>query len=190
MATPRSLLELYIQAKDSVQPQLMRQIYVSDATLTYSIATDSISFPARTAGLDAITRTLIIDFATKFGSCKTYYVCEAAPLDDSSFARVPWLVVMREPAAASLRIGKGYYEWRFAPAAAEATRVTAMHIHIERMDAILDPDGSRLIGAQSALPYPWLQPSTLRSTYRRCAEEDPAFAFLHEFEMPLDLSAS
>jgi hypothetical protein len=185
MPIPRSLLELYIQAKDSVQPHLMREIYASDAVLTYSIATDSISFPARTVGLDAITHTLVVDFATRFGRCKTYYVCESAPADDATFARIPWLVVMREAAAPNLRIGKGYYEWSFA----ERARVTAMHIHIDRMDAIPDADGSLLVGAQSALPYPWLRPPLLRSIYRRRAEESAAFAFLHEFETPLALPA-
>ena len=83
MPTPRSLLERYVQAKDSVQPQLMREIYAPDAVLTYSIATDSISFPAKTVGLDAITRTLVVDFATRFAQCKTYYVCDAPPADDA-----------------------------------------------------------------------------------------------------------
>lgn len=186
MATPRSLLELYIQAKDSVQAQLMREIYAPDAVLTYSIATDSISFPARTVGLEAITNTLVVDFATRFGRCKTYYVCESAPSDDATFVRIPWLVVMREPAAASLRIGKGYYEWTFA----QPARVTAMHIHIDRMDAIPDAEGTLLVSAQAALPYPWLQPSLLRAAYQRRAEESTALAFLHEFETPLALPAS
>ena len=185
MPTPRDLLELYVQAKDSVQPQLMREIYAPDAVLTYSIATDSISFPARTVGLDAITHTLVVDFATRFERCKTYYVCESAPADESTFARIPWLVVMREPATTSLRIGKGYYEWTFA----RATRVTAMRIHIHRMDAIPDAEGTLLVAAQAGLPYPWLQPSWLRSTYHRRAEESGALAFLHEFEIPLALPA-
>ena len=38
-------------------------------------------------------------------------------------------------------------------------QVTAMHIHIERMDPIDDADGRLLSAAQSVLPYPWLPPS-------------------------------
>jgi len=186
MRTPRALLELYVQAKDEVRPQLMREIYAPDAVLTYSIATNSISFPARTVGLDAIARTLVVAFATRFERCKTYYVCEAAPSDDAVFARIPWLVVMREPAAASLRIGKGYYEWSFA----RPPRVTAMHIHIDRMDAIPDVDATLLVTAQSGLTYPWLRPSLLHSTYAGRAEQNSLLAFLQEFQSPLDLPSS
>jgi hypothetical protein len=181
MATPRSLLEQYVQAKDGVQPQLMRDIYVPDAVLTYSIATDTISFPAKTIGMDAITDTLVVQFATRFGSCKTYYVCETPPADDAVFVQIPWLVLMREPAAQALRIGKGYYDWRFT----QPARVTAMHIHIERRDASPDGDQALLSAAQAELPYPWLRPATLRDTYRRRASETPALAFLHEFEEPI-----
>ena len=189
MSTPRDLLERYVQAKDDVQPQLMRDIYLPEAVLTYSIATDTISFPARTVGLDAITRTLVVDFATRFESCKTYYVCEFPPADDSTFARIPWLVAMREPAAGSLRIGKGYYEWSFAHPTGQGARVAAMHIHIERMDAIPDADARLLASAQTGLTYPWLSPSMLRYAYYGRAMDQRALAFLHDFEIPMDLSA-
>jgi hypothetical protein len=187
MQTPRSLLERYVRAKDSVEPQLMREIYAPDAELTYSIATDSISFPARTVGLEAITRTLVVDFATRFAQCKTYYVCDAPPADDTAFARVPWLVIMREPAADSLRIGKGYYEWSFAHSALVPLQVTAMRIHIERMDAIADPGAMLLAAAQADLPYPWLAPVTLGTVYRQRAGAQHALAFLHDFAAPLML---
>ena len=187
MPTPRSLLERYVRAKDTVQPQLMREIYAPDAVLTYSIATDTISFPARTVGLEAITRTLVVDFATRFGQCKTYYVCDAAPADDIAFARVPWLVVMREPAAESLRVGKGYYEWSFAHTAAVPLRVAAMRIHIERMDAVADPDATLLAASQAELPYPWLAPAALRAVYQQRIAADPSLEFLRDFAAPLTL---
>jgi len=47
---------------------------------------------------------------------------------------------MSEPALAWLRIGKGYYEWTFEQQARGVLQVVAMHIHIERMDAIDDAD--------------------------------------------------
>jgi hypothetical protein len=189
MPTPRNLLERYIQAKDSVQPQLMRDIYAPDAELTYSIATDSISFPAKTVGLEAITRTLVVDFATRFDQCKTYYVCDAPPADDSAFVRVPWLVIMREKAVDSLRIGKGYYEWSFARTASALLHVTAMRIHIERMDAIADPGATLLAAAQAELPYPWLAPATLRASYQQRKAAQRTLAFLRDFETPLVLPA-
>ena len=183
MATPRSLLELYVQAKDSVRPQLMREIYAPDAVLTYSIATDSISFPARTVGLDAITRTLVVEFATRFERCKTFYVCDAPPAADARFVRIPWLVAMRETAARSLRIGRGYYEWTFT----DPIRVSAMHIHIERMDALPDPDAALLAAAHEGLSYPWLARSLLRTTYAQRADQSNALGFLRELQHPIDL---
>jgi hypothetical protein len=186
MATPRSLLERYVQAKDCVQPHLMSEIYTPDAVLTYSIATDTIAFPARTNGLDAITKTLVVDFATRFERCKTYYVCDAPLADESRFARIPWLVIMRETAAASLRIGKGYYEWTFV----QPARVRAMHIHIARMDAIADEQASLLTEAQAQLPYPWLAPAKLASIYEERANRSTALAFLRDFKTPLIVSLS
>ena len=47
---PRMLLERYVEAKDLARPHLMPQIYAPDAVLTFSIATDSISFPPESRG--------------------------------------------------------------------------------------------------------------------------------------------
>jgi len=185
MDTPRALLERYVRAKDEVQPQLMRDIYRANAVLTYTIETDAIAFPARTVGLDAIMRTLVVDFSTRFASCKTYYICDEPPRDDAGFARIPWLVVMREPAAQMLRIGKGYYEWSFEHDT-HGARVSAMHIHIHRMDAIIDPRSDLMMSAQAQLPYPWLAPSVLRSTYQARAQR-AELAFLRDFATPLTI---
>src|SRR5580765_4769407 len=144
MSTRQLLLERYVEAKDLTRPHLMRQIYTADAVLTFSIATDSISFPEKVTGIDGITRTLIVDFGAKYNRCKTYYVCDSLPENTDGITIVPWLVLMHEPARARLRIGKGHYEWTFGPEARESMQVTAMHIHIERMDPIDDADGRLL----------------------------------------------
>jgi hypothetical protein len=88
-----------------------------------------------------------------------------------------------------LRIGKGYYEWTFEQQAPGAMQVVAMHIHIERMDAIDDADGRLLGAAQSILPYPWLPPSVMLSEFGALAETDPALAFLNGFQVPIDPAA-
>jgi hypothetical protein len=159
----------------------MAQIYAPDAVLTYSFATDSIRFPARVSRLEDITRTLVVDFATRYSRCKTYCVAESPPESSEHMAFVSWLVLMREHAAASLRIGKGCYEWTLGARG----WVAAMHIHIERMDAIADPDGILLEEAQAVLPYPWLAPQTLRSGFQALLERDAAFAFLEPFKAPV-----
>jgi hypothetical protein len=186
MSTRQLLLERYVEAKDFTRPHLMREIYATDAVLTFSIATDSISFPEKVSGLDGITRTLIVDFGVKYNRCKTYYVCDALPQNSDRMTIVPWLVLMREPARGCLRIGKGYYVWTFEAQGPASVQVVAMHIHIERMDPVDDADGHLLSAAQAGLPYPWLAPSVMRSRLGRLAETDPALAFLRDFRVPID----
>lgn len=196
MLTPQSLpnpqwiLERYIEAKDLVRPQLMQGIYAPDAVLTFSIATDSISFPPRVVGIDGITKTLVVDFGAKYSRCKTFYVCDSVPLKTAEVAILPWLVLMSEPAASRLRIGKGYYEWTFQRRGEDGLQVVAMHIHIERMDAIEEIEPHLLETAQSVLSYPWLRPATLRSRFQTLVEAGPRFAFLSDFKTPLDPDAS
>jgi hypothetical protein len=186
MSSPQLLLERYVEAKDLVRPRLLREIYAPDAVLTFSIATDSIDFPRRVAGIDQITKTLIVDFAAKYSRCKTFYVCQSPPGEADRTVILPWLVVMREGALARLRIGKGYYEWTFEQRSDGEIQVVAMHIHIAAMDAIDDADGRLLSAAQSALTYPWLPPTLMRSKLRGLAEADHAFAFLSAFAVPVD----
>jgi len=186
MPTPRLLLERYVEAKDLTRPQLMPEIYAPDAILTFSIATDSIDFPRRVAGIDAITRTLVVDFADRFSRCKTFYVCESPPKDTDNPVALPWLVLMREGALAQLRIGKGYYRWTFEKRGGEAFRVIAMHIHITAMEPIADADGRLLGAAQEPLTYPWLAPALMSSKLSGLAEADPALVFLRGFVSPVD----
>ena len=188
MSTPRSLLERYVEAKDQVRPHRMPAIYAASAVLTFSIAIDTISFPHRVVGLDGITKTLVVDFATKFSQCKTFYICDFAPGQEDRIAIVPWLVLMRESASSHLRIGKGYYKWTFEKHGDGDTQVAAMHIHIERMDVIEDRDGKILHALQSALPYPWLPPALLLEKFEQLMQRTPGLEFLDSFKTPLQES--
>jgi hypothetical protein len=185
---PETLLERYVEAKDCVRPQLMEGIYIPDAVLTYSIATDTIDFPARVCGVAGITRTLVRDFSLRFARCRTYYLCAARPAPGAAAFDTAWLVLMRETAAACLRIGKGFYRWRFA-SAADGARVSGMHIHIQRMDRIDDPDAGRLARIQAALPYPWLPAATLDERLGSLAAQHPDLSFLETFRRPVDPAA-
>jgi hypothetical protein len=184
MSQARRLLERYLEAKDGNRPELTPDLYLADAVLTYSIATDEIEFPDRTEGRDAITRVLITDFGRRFGLCKTYYICASPPQDDVDIPRLPWLVVMRERATAQLRVGRGTYRWQFAPAPGAGLAVRAMHIHIERMATIADAEGRQLRALQHALPYPWLSPAALQRTMDELVQRDASLAFLRPFRAP------
>ena len=148
MSTPQYLLERYVEAKDLVRPHLMQEIYAAGAVLTFSIATDSITFPRRVSGIDGITKTLVVDFGAKYSRCKTFYVCDSLPQKADKIT-MPWLVLMSEPALACLRIGKGYYEWTFGPRGNQGVQVVAMHIHIETVDAIADAEGKEVRPARA-----------------------------------------
>lgn len=183
MTSERTLLERYVEAKDFTRPALMAGIYRPDAVLTYSIATDAIAFPARTHGMEAITRVLVVDFGERYQRCRTYYIDDRRCVQPGEW-RIPWLVVMREPQAQALRIGKGFYRWRFE-GAADTLGVAGMHIHIERMDAIADSDAALLEAIQASLPYPWLQAATLRDALGRLRAQEARFGFLGDFLDPM-----
>jgi len=184
MNTPKDLLEKYLQAKDLNRPSLILDCYTPDAVLTYSIATDTISFPDKVLGADAIAQTLVRDFRKNFDCCKTYYVCDRIAGDDRRIDFMPWLVIMRQVSNTALRVGKGYYRWRFE-SGARGLQVCAMHIRIERMDIFEDRNAKTLAVLQSALPYPWLPPATLRETFARLMKQAPGFAFLDVFREPV-----
>jgi hypothetical protein len=189
MADVRELLERYVEAKDRTRPELMPDIYRPDAVLTYSIATDEISFPARVQGVEAITRTLVSEFGERFAACRTYYLCHAPPVGNEDLVCLQWLVAMRERQSAQLRLGKGWYRWQFERRALGGMAARTMHIHIERMAAVPDRDGRLLAGIQRDLPYPWLRAAVLRRTMDELAASDPTFAFVHAFREPAALNA-
>ena len=181
MNTPKDLLEAYLRAKDLNQPSIILDCYTPDAVLTYSIATDKISFPARVVGAEAIAQTLVRDFRKNFDCCKTYYVCDSIASDAQRIDFMPWLVIMRQISTQALRLGKGFYRWGFERDETRM-RVCTMHIHIERMDIIDDRAGHKLHDLHAALPYPWLRPATLSETFERIMKQSPGFAFLDEFQ--------
>ncbi|MGH8679661.1 MAG: hypothetical protein ACREUQ_15100 [Burkholderiales bacterium] len=184
MESARELLETYLEAKDLNRPDLILDCYAPNAVLTFSIATATISFPARISGADAIAQTLVRDFRKTFTQCKTYYVCESVDADSRKINKLPWLVVMKEVSRPILRLGKGYYTWQFE-LGDRTRRVSAMHIHIERMDAVEDPDEDILHALQSALPYPWLRPATLRAIIEALMDRGPRFTLLENFKAPV-----
>lgn len=175
-------LEAYIDAKDNTRPQRMADAFRADAELTVSLATQAIAFPARTVGIDAITRTLVTDFGATYTQCRTYYVCDSLTLRDGAIDSLPWLVVMREPAAGALRVGHGVYRWNFDHTAA----VSHFHIHIARMDVVPDADGALIHALQQDLSYPWLTPAELEARFTEHMRREPRLAFAKTFSRPVE----
>jgi hypothetical protein len=182
MSTPKVLLERYVDAKDLAKPHLIPEVYSRDALLTFSIETDAISFPLEVTGAASIAKVLVTDFSSKYGQCKTYYVCDALEVRNDRISGLPWLVLMKDSALPKLRVGCGYYHWNFEQDVAGAQHVSAMHIHIQRMDVVEDPDGVLLGAVQAVLPYPWLSPSVLQAQIDALIDANPAFGFLDAYK--------
>ncbi|MBF6992301.1 MULTISPECIES: nuclear transport factor 2 family protein [Cupriavidus] len=177
----QALLASYVEAKDNNRPALIHEAFAQDATLTFSIDTDTISFPAKTEGAAAIAATLVTDFAQTFDRCRTYYVGDLSLAEAGATLTVPWLVLMREKAAHTLRAGKGVYRWGFARQQDGTYRIGSLHIHIARMDVVPDAGAAMLAALQAALPYPWLPSQTLQAAVHAQVSADARLAFLKEF---------
>ena len=188
-------LATYVDAKDNDRPALIADIFAPDAVLTFSLATPNIAFPSRAEGVDAIARTLVSDFSKQYAQCRTYYLRDALELGGDA-VDVPWLVLMREPAARALRVGHGAYRWVFGGHDASGSgassgaglRATHLHIHIARMDVVPDLDGALLDTLQTGLDYPWLASSDLRARFAELARTVPSLAFAEGFAEPVPLA--
>ena len=179
MPTPSTLLETYVRAKDENQPKMIAHTFASDAVVTFSIATSTIRRPSTVRGIAAIARTLVTEFGQRYQRCRSYYVCKTSPPDRVPQLDLAWLVVMRDTPLRTLRMGKGLYHWSFTREAHQL-RVATLDIHIERMDAIDDADGTLLTTTQAGLSYPWLAPGTLADRFSMLAAQS-RYAYLRDF---------
>lgn len=186
LSSARSLLECYLHAKDQNRPERIAQCFADDATLTFSIATDSIDFPRSVTGADAIAKTLVSDFGERFDRCRTYYVCAELDLDANGVCIMPWVVAMREKESEALRLGKGAYRWRMGRTSGGLERIVALHIHIERMDTIADAGSVKLGALQDALTYPWMPPAMLMRGIQAFEETCADSAFVAAFREPAE----
>jgi hypothetical protein len=181
MLTHESLLEAYVQAKDKCRPALIQDIYEPNAVLSISTSASAVAFPPLVVGAEGIAQTLVTDFATRFSQCRTYYVCDGLDIRAGGIRHLPWLVLMREEESASLRIGRGHYNWQMRSHGEDLWRVSDMHIRIDHMMLIADAAGDLLGTLQSLLPYPWLSPGVLDSAFGSIAGSRQEFSFLREF---------
>lgn len=143
----------YLRAKDENRPHLMTQAFADAAHLEVRTATDAISFPAATSGVEAISRVLVRDFGRVYDNVYTFCLSDE-PNDDSDRSfRCRWIVGMSEKATGSVRVGCGDYRWSFQ--SSEPRLVDRLVISIETM-TVLPPEALRPVMAWlTALPYPW-----------------------------------
>ncbi|UXU90293.1 nuclear transport factor 2 family protein [Burkholderia sp. S-53] len=180
-AQVRALLECYLRAKDLNRPASIADCFAADAELSFSLANDDIDFPPRVTGAAAIARTLVEEFGERFERCRTYYVCTEPAVDEHGVSAMPWLVVMRQKDNGALRIGHGTYRWQFARDGDGVAWITALHIHIARMDTIDDRQSVKLDALHAAFGYPWLPAQAFARGLADVAAAQPDWAFLAPF---------
>ncbi|WP_055325254.1 nuclear transport factor 2 family protein [Ralstonia solanacearum] len=186
------LLEGYLHAKDDNLPHVINNVFAPHARLTFSLATQNIAFPSQTDGAAAIAKTLVTDFGAQYHRCRTYCVSRRGDLPDVpragtgpvSLVPMPWLVVMQERAGGALRVGHGVYRWTFDRVGGD-WRVSALHIHIARMDVLGDAQADAWrVAIQHALPYPWVDAMVLRAAMARLAAGEAGLGWLAAFGEP------
>jgi hypothetical protein len=146
-------IRTYLRAKDQNRPHLMKSAFADSARLEVRVATDAISFPPVTSGLDAITQVLVRDFGCAYENVYTFCLSSEPKDDLDGNFNCRWLVGMSEKATGSVRVGCGNYDWSFQ--LEEPKLADSLVITIKTMK-ILPPERLQPVMTWlTALPYPW-----------------------------------
>ena len=144
----------------------MKAAFSDSATLDMKVKTESISFPAHSVGLDAITNGLVRNFNQTYENVYTLCLSDSLKYQKNTMS-CNWLVGMTEKEGGNIRVGCGKYDWRFN----DETPNLAIHltITIEHM-LVLTPDhANQVMEWLGKLPYPF-------------CESKRAFEFMPDFE--------
>ncbi|OZG71885.1 hypothetical protein BTA51_17920 [Hahella sp. CCB-MM4] len=151
MHRPEDSIRSYIYAKDRNQPHRMKQAFSENASLEMSVKTDNIAFPPTTYGREEITNVLVRRFAQTYEN--VYTLCLAPPPEKNMHQfGCDWLVFMSEKADRQVRVGCGWYDWRFQQ---NSHLVEQLTITIEIMQSLPSEHLEAVMKWVSALPYPW-----------------------------------
>ena len=151
------ILEKYIAGKDLDQAEILEHIYLENAEVLFEIKSETISFPDKIRGNKEIARILSADFNNKFDRVKTYYLSHH--FDDIANLVInnqSWLVVMREKASNTVRVGAGYYDWAFEKLSNLELKIKKHKIFIGVMLEWKVPLET-FYDLQNTLEYPWIE---------------------------------
>ncbi|MBE1273982.1 MULTISPECIES: hypothetical protein [Enterovibrio] len=156
-----TIVENYIRAKDKNEPALMSTAFAEDATLEMILKTESISFPAITDGLDAITDILVRHFNDAYENVHTF--CLADKSDSTEYElSCKWMVCMTERKSGGVRMGTGNYRWTFDRET--DSRAVKLVITIEQIAMLPSDVSEEIVNWAQGLPYPWCYSDTIRQT--------------------------
>jgi len=152
------VLEKYVAGKDQNRFEILEEIYKSDARVTFEINSNSISFPLEIHGNREIAQVLSAEFNKKYDNVKTYYLSKKFPrIDNLIISKQRWLVLMREKASNSIRVGTGFYDWKFEIKSNINLKIKHHHICIGVMLNLPDLPLSFLSDLRMHLSYPWVE---------------------------------
>jgi hypothetical protein len=151
VVSPEIVLRNYFHAKDENRPHILERVFKEGAELVVVNHTNTISFPARLVGREAITDVLVRNFAQKYENVYSFYL--RRPHTVAAEFSCGWLVAMSEKQSKSARVGCGRYDWSFAKAAPRlATKLT---ITIHAMQVLPPTEVAAVITWVQRLSYPW-----------------------------------
>lgn len=151
------LLEKYAEGKDRDKFEILEEIYMPNAKVTFEIESDTLSFPAEILGNKNIAQVLSAEFNRKYDHVQTYYLSRSFPqINDLIISKQEWLVIMREKADNSIRVGAGFYDWIFEKQVDGNLKIAQHNIFIGVMLCLPGRPLSFLDELQSNLPYPWI----------------------------------
>lgn len=176
----RDSVAIYIRAKDSNQPELMKSAFAGDATLEMVVNTDAISFPPFTSGLPSITDVLVTRFGETFENVRTFCLAEPPEPDIETFS-CAWLVGMSERQSRAVRVGCGRYDWSFQRGTQRPAK--QLRITVERMETLPPRDLSAVMSWLAALPYPWCAASVALRHAPHLEELAPIIRYLEQVQI-------
>ncbi len=151
--TVETVLRNYFHAKDENRPHLLERVFDQSAEVVVINRADTISFPARTVGREAIADVLVRNFGLTYENVYSFYM-RRPPASAEAFT-CSWLVTMSDKQGQTPRVGCGSYDWAFAKAAPHlATHLT---ITIESMQLLPASELASVLGWIQALSYPWCE---------------------------------
>ena len=148
---PETVLRNYFHAKDENRPHLLERVFEPSAELVVVDHADTMSFPARTVGREAITDVLVRNFGQSYENIYSFYL--RRPQAGAQAFSCGWFVAMSEKKSRSVRVGCGRYDWSFAQT--KPHLATHLTITIQAMQLLPPAELATILAWVQALNYPW-----------------------------------
>ena len=178
MVNAEKLIATYFQGKDENRPHLMRRVFAPSAVLKMSVNTGAISFPAMTAGAEAIADTLSRKFGEVYENVYTFSL-QRPPADGAlkQFS-CDWVVGMTEKYTGMARVGCGRYDWYFQTA--EPFLVDQLRIVIDEMQVLPAVHASEVVEWVANLPRFWCSAQEVIDSAPSITTLEPVLTYIKE----------